>query len=182
VRSPRWRQLAPLPGARREDRAGEHEDPGGDVEQPVRERVVLEGADRCRRAATLAGQHVVPLEDLVEEDAVHETTETDAHEEGGEQGRIDPIGHAQPLPTAEGRKRRVGTVAAKPVVPCEAAGGETRAVEVRPRFTPANGRIEPPRRGRSYSRSPAASRVVESCVGQQAAEAEAPQGANVSVP
>jgi hypothetical protein len=47
------------------------------VEQPIRERVVLQPSNRGFRVIAHATEHVMPLEDLVENDAVHEAPEAD---------------------------------------------------------------------------------------------------------
>lgn len=60
------------------------------MEEPVSERVVFSAADRACRAAALVGQHVVPLEDLVEHDSVHKPTEPDAKEKRGKQLGVTP--------------------------------------------------------------------------------------------
>src|SRR5829696_1814190 len=58
-------------------------DPGERMEEAVRKRVRLEARHRRGRVAALAAQHVVPLEDLVEDDAVDEPAEPDAEEDAG---------------------------------------------------------------------------------------------------
>jgi hypothetical protein len=51
--------------------------PRGGMEESIGERVVLQAPDRRLRVSSFAAQQVVPLEDLVEDDAVHEPPETD---------------------------------------------------------------------------------------------------------
>jgi hypothetical protein len=67
------------------------------VEEPVGERVRLEAGDGRLRVAALAGQHVVPLQDLVEDDAVDEAAEPDA-----EQDARDGHRRRRPRPRADG--------------------------------------------------------------------------------
>src|SRR5829696_4439265 len=61
----------------------EKQDAGGDrhprdgMEEPIGERVVLQAPDGGRRVFPFAAQQVVPLEDLMEDNAVHEPPETD---------------------------------------------------------------------------------------------------------
>jgi hypothetical protein len=47
------------------------------VEEPVGERVGLQAGDGRHRMLARAGQHVVPLQDLMEHDAVDEAAEAD---------------------------------------------------------------------------------------------------------
>ena len=67
----------------------EHVDTDGDgdprrgVKEAVPERVGLKSGDRRLRIAALAGQHVVPLKDLVQDDAVHEPAEADPEQDAG---------------------------------------------------------------------------------------------------
>ena len=56
-------------------------DPGGEMEQPIPERVRLQPGDRRRGVAALAGEHVMPLQDLVEHDPVDEPTEAEAEQD-----------------------------------------------------------------------------------------------------
>ncbi len=58
--------------------------PRAGMEQPVGKRVVLEAADRRLLEASLTGQHVVPLKDLMEHDPVDETAEADPETDPGE--------------------------------------------------------------------------------------------------
>ena len=63
------------------------------MEEPVDEGVGLESGDGGGRlAAVVAGEHVMPLQDLVEHDAVDEPAEADAYEKGGELGgRVEVV-------------------------------------------------------------------------------------------
>ena len=106
VSAPRWREFTPLPGSRGSDRAGQDCDPSGHMKEPVREGVVLQTTDGVSRTAPLIREQVVPLEDLVKEDAVDESAEADAHEQGREERWTDPVGHWPVLPSAEGAKRK----------------------------------------------------------------------------
>jgi hypothetical protein len=60
-----------------------HSYPRGGVEEAVREHVVLESSEGRGRVVTFAREEVVPLEDLVENDAVDEPPEADANEDSG---------------------------------------------------------------------------------------------------
>src|SRR4051812_17285925 len=75
--------LVPRPVRRHQnEHADDRDDPGGRMEDAVTERVqlqVLDGIGRHRSA-----DHVVPLEDLMQDDAVEESTEPDAQEDGGD--------------------------------------------------------------------------------------------------
>jgi hypothetical protein len=51
--------------------------PRGGMEESIGERVVLQAPNRGLRVIPFAAQQVVPLEDLVEDDAVHEPPKTD---------------------------------------------------------------------------------------------------------
>jgi hypothetical protein len=51
------------------------------MEESVGEGVRLEARDRRLRVAALAGQHVVPLQDLVQDDAVDEAAEPEAKQD-----------------------------------------------------------------------------------------------------
>lgn len=62
----------------REPEAGGVGDVGHGVEEAVLEGVGLEAGDGGGRMAALAGEQVVPLEDLVEDDAVEEAANGDA--------------------------------------------------------------------------------------------------------
>ena len=50
------------------------------VEEPVGKRVRLEPSHRCRRIAPFARQQVMPLQDLVENDPVHEAAQAHAQQ------------------------------------------------------------------------------------------------------
>ena len=69
-----WRgQIASLPSPHRQRRARDYRNPRGEVKDAVGERVVLEpGHPRCG-TAPLIGEHVMPLENLVEQDSVDES-------------------------------------------------------------------------------------------------------------
>jgi len=58
-----------------------HCDPGTCMEEAVREGIVLETAHRGRRVVIFAAQEVVPLEDLMEDNPVHEPTQTNADQD-----------------------------------------------------------------------------------------------------
>jgi hypothetical protein len=90
VPTPRWGQLAPLPCTDGEQHRGRDKSPRREVEEPVRERVRFQSRHSCHGVVPSVGQHVVPLEDLVEDDAIPETTESEAHDERGGSRRSCP--------------------------------------------------------------------------------------------
>jgi hypothetical protein len=51
------------------------------MEEPVRERVGFQPCDRVHRPVVRAGNHVVPLEELVEDDAVYESPEAETEDD-----------------------------------------------------------------------------------------------------
>jgi hypothetical protein len=57
------------------------------MEEPVGEGVVLKADNAGRRTATFGCEHVVPLENLVEGDAVHEAAEADAQHDAWQKRR-----------------------------------------------------------------------------------------------
>jgi hypothetical protein len=84
VPPPRRCQFAPLPGANQEDGGRRDEDPRRHMEEAVDQRVGLQPGDGVHRlAAVVPGEHVVPLQDLVEDDTVDETAKSEAQDEGG---------------------------------------------------------------------------------------------------
>lgn len=93
VSAPGRGEFTPLPGSRGSDRTRQDCDPSGHVKEPVREGVVLQTTDGASRTTPFVREQVVPLEDLVKEDAVDESAEADAHEEGREERWTDPVGH-----------------------------------------------------------------------------------------
>src|SRR5688500_377203 len=70
-------------------RAPEHpqadggEEPGGDVEEAVRTHVGFHAFQSGCGPAVRAGKHVVPLSDLVENDAVQESSEAESEQDAG---------------------------------------------------------------------------------------------------
>jgi hypothetical protein len=94
-------------------------DPCSGVEETIRERVVLKSCHGRLGVVALAAEQVVPLKDLVEDDAVHKAAESDAEQDSGcarprpglmafatlsSRARRDPESHllrwcAQPWPT-----------------------------------------------------------------------------------
>jgi hypothetical protein len=83
VSAPRRREFTPLPRPGSRNRARQDRDPGPDVEEAVCKCVVLQPDDGARWVAALVREHVVPLKNLMEQDAIHEATDTNAHQEGG---------------------------------------------------------------------------------------------------
>lgn len=65
------------------------------MEEPVRERVRFQSRHGRHGVVPSVGQHVVPLEDLVQDDAIHETTESEAQDERGGFRRSCPTWEAQ---------------------------------------------------------------------------------------
>ena len=60
------------------------------VEEPIGKRVRLEASNRGRRIAPFARQQVMPLQDLVEDDPVHEAAQADAQQQAGEAQSSSP--------------------------------------------------------------------------------------------
>lgn len=81
MRAPRRGEGASSPRAQSEERAGEDDDPCPEVEDAVSECVVLEPGQSVRRTAAFTGEDVMPLQDLVKDDAVDETAEPDAEQQ-----------------------------------------------------------------------------------------------------
>jgi hypothetical protein len=75
VNAPRRGQLPSLPGPHRQQHATGDEEPGRQVEEPVGEGVRLEAGDRTARMVTRIREQVMPLQDLMENDAVDEPTQ-----------------------------------------------------------------------------------------------------------
>ncbi len=73
----------PPAGSPQEHEPDRHEQPGRGVEEAVREGVRLEPGDGGLGIALGAREHVVPLQDLVQHDAVHEAAEAYAQEDPG---------------------------------------------------------------------------------------------------
>src|SRR5829696_2184743 len=77
----------PLAGAVPEDvETRRHRHPRRGVEEAVRERVRLEAGDGRRGILALAREHVMPLEDLVENDPVNEPAKPDSEQNPGRTG------------------------------------------------------------------------------------------------
>ena len=58
--------------------------PGESVKQPVGQRVCLESGDRRHRVFAGRRQHVMPLEDLVQDDSVNESSQADAEQQSAD--------------------------------------------------------------------------------------------------
>lgn len=77
-----------------------NDEPCSEVEEPVGESVRLEPRERCIRVACGRGQHVMPLQDLVKDDAVDETSETETKEKAGHVETFKRPGDRNKLPGA----------------------------------------------------------------------------------
>ena len=64
------------------------------------EPTMATSGDRGFRVVAFAGQHVVPLKDLVEDDAIHEPSEADSEEEPGEAGAGNRLGGCFHVPAS----------------------------------------------------------------------------------
>ena len=80
---PVWCQASLPPSRDRGDGSGQYKNPGRRMKEAVCQRVDFQPGNGVHRVAAYVADHVVPLQDLVEEDPVDETTEPEAHEEGG---------------------------------------------------------------------------------------------------
>jgi len=79
--------------------AEDDENPGGGVKEAIGSHVGLHAVQRGRRPAIRTGQHVVPLHDLVKDDAVQKTAQPHAERDPGrrQRGVVPPrfaVGHA----------------------------------------------------------------------------------------
>jgi hypothetical protein len=86
VKTPGRGQSTVSPGSEQGDGAGQHADPREDMEEAVKHDVGLEPGDRAHRKGAEVGHHVVPLQQLVQHDTVHEAAETDPEEKPGRLG------------------------------------------------------------------------------------------------
>lgn len=78
-------QVAPVRAAPEPEEADHHEDVGGAVEDAIPARVafqVLDGGDRVP-----AAQHVIPLQHLMQDDAIEEPAEPEAEQHAGGEGK-----------------------------------------------------------------------------------------------
>src|SRR5215207_11662967 len=83
---------APIGCASPEDpEADQHCAPCRGVEQAIPKHVGLQAGDSRFRVAAFAAEHVVPLEDLVEDDPVYEAAEADADQDSGGAGARDRL-------------------------------------------------------------------------------------------
>lgn len=60
-----------------------HREPGRAVKQSVPQRVRLQTGDCRDRIVTVVAEHVVPLQDLVQDDPVHKSSEPDPEQDPG---------------------------------------------------------------------------------------------------
>jgi hypothetical protein len=70
------------------------------MEKAVPERIRLQSGDRGFRVVAFAGEHMVPLKDLVEDDAIHQPSEADPEEESGEAGAGNSLGGCFNVPAS----------------------------------------------------------------------------------
>ena len=82
---PRLRLLAGGPKQQNDPTDGEH--PNNEMKETVLRDLAFEVVDRIRLARLGRANHVVPAEDLVEDDAVEETAETEPEDEAGAKER-----------------------------------------------------------------------------------------------
>jgi hypothetical protein len=75
VEPPIRRQPSLAPGGNGHDRGSKHHEPHPQMEESVRECVYFEPRHRVGRIFRGMTQHVMPLKDLVQDDAIHETAE-----------------------------------------------------------------------------------------------------------
>ena len=87
MNAPRRRQLPSLPGPYRQQHATDDEEPCRQVEEPVGEGVRLETGDCTARMVPRVREQVMPLQDLVENDAVDEPTKAQPQDERRRSGR-----------------------------------------------------------------------------------------------
>ncbi len=79
-----------------ERQSGDRRNPGERMEHPVREGVVLQPCDRRHRETALGGEHVVPLQDLVEDDAVDKSSKANPQENASGDELFRKRRHAAP--------------------------------------------------------------------------------------
>src|SRR5215218_4325250 len=72
--------MASAGGSPKKDQSGYHEDVCARVEEAVQERVELQVLNRVWRVPS-ASHHMMPLEDLLEHDAVEEPAKTEAEQD-----------------------------------------------------------------------------------------------------
>ena len=93
VEAPAGRQASPVPRGDRGYRRGEQEQPHRQMEEPVRERVDLKAGHRGGRVLRSVAEHVVPLEDLVQDDAIKESTQPQPVKEAWKSRRLCRTGN-----------------------------------------------------------------------------------------
>ena len=103
VSPPGRRQLLSPPRPHGQQHGYGHKEPRREVEEPVGERVRLEAGDRVAWMIPGVREQVVPLQDLVEQDAVDEPPEAEAQDEGrrlgaSRSGRLRRDGHEATYP------------------------------------------------------------------------------------
>ena len=84
VEAPVGRQSSLPPRDDRRDGSSEDQEPRGDVEEAIGKRVRFESRDRGRGVLLDVADHVVPLKDLMQHDAVDEAAEPEPVENTGD--------------------------------------------------------------------------------------------------
>jgi hypothetical protein len=100
-------EVLPVRGAPEDEEPGDDEEVGRRVEEAVPEGVELEALEVGDRVP--AAQHVVPLQHLVQHDAVEEAAEAEAEEDACRDREAAPRGigfHDRPPPFARGVRVR----------------------------------------------------------------------------
>jgi hypothetical protein len=80
---PGWREPALLPRDKHEQGSNEDEHPHRKVKQPVGDGVRLQPFDGCDRVSLSVANHVMPLQQLVDDDAINEATEPEPKQQPG---------------------------------------------------------------------------------------------------
>ena len=92
--------MRPMRGTPQRDQSKHDEDVGRGMEEPVEESVDLEVLHAVRRIPS-ARDHVMPLEHLVQHDAVEESAEAESEKDAGRDGEL-PQGSREGRPRADG--------------------------------------------------------------------------------
>ena len=103
-------EMRPMRGTPERDQSEHDEDVGRGVEEPVEEGVDLQVLDAVRWIAG-ARDHVMPLEHLVQHDAVEEPPEAQAEEDAGRDGElpwvVGKVSHERAGRSPETTRRRL---------------------------------------------------------------------------
>ena len=70
------------------------------MEKAVPQRIRLQSGNRGFGVVAFAGEHVVPLKDLVKDDAIHEPSEADPEQESGQAGTGNSLGGCFHVPAS----------------------------------------------------------------------------------